>query len=152
MTPARLTPGTRFILGFHLLNIALWFLGQTMAVFAYDTVAGWGLQDPRALIDPAIVEVNRGIGLADTVIMLRLFGTAFVELLRMKYWGAISSWLAFGISLYWPVVFWSCQFFYGQGGIRHNPTQAVAIAVPAFFLGFAVWGSWYLFRIRDRFA
>jgi hypothetical protein len=65
--------GVKVIIGFHVISFLLWSFGQTGAVLAYDTVAEWGFQDPRALIDPVIVEVNRAIGLADTLVMLAGF-------------------------------------------------------------------------------
>jgi hypothetical protein len=136
----------KIIIGFHLLNIFLWTIGQGGAVIAYDLIAEWGLQDPRDLIDPVIVEVNRGIGLADMIIMMPLFIIAVIGLWRLKFYGAIASWLAFGITLYWPVVFWSSQLFYGKAGIKHNPTETFAILFPLLLMIFAIWASWHLFK------
>ena len=70
--------GIKIIIGFHLLNIILWTIGQGGAVISYDTVAKWGLQDPRELIDPIIVEVNRAIGLTDVIILIPLFIIAVI--------------------------------------------------------------------------
>ncbi len=144
--------GIKVILGFHLFNIILWFFGQTLAVFNYDLVASWGLQDQRALIDPIIVEVNRGIALADTIILLPLFVIAFIGLLKSKIYGLITSLLAFGISLYWPVVFWSSQYFFAKEGIKHNPTQIEAIIMPGVIFIIAAWGSWYLYTNIKMFV
>ena len=69
---SKLPRGVKVIIGFHLCSFVLWFFGQSMAVVAYDTVADWGLQGPRDLLDPVIVEVNRGIGLTDTLMRLAL--------------------------------------------------------------------------------
>jgi len=138
--------GLKLIIGFHILNLVLWFFGQTWAVIDYDAVASWGLQDPRALLNPAIVEVNRGIGLADTFILLPIFLLATIGLLRKKFWGAVFSWMAFAITLYWPTVFWCSQFFFASNGITHYPTAISAIILPAIFMGFSIWGSWYLYR------
>lgn len=44
--------GIKFIIGFHILSIIFWVVGQGGAVIAYDTVAQWGLQEPRETIDP----------------------------------------------------------------------------------------------------
>jgi hypothetical protein len=68
-------------------------------------VAKWELQDPRELLNPGIVAVNRGIGLFDMVIMIPLFIIAITGLWRLKFYGAVASWLALGITFYWPVVF-----------------------------------------------
>ena len=65
--------GIKIIIGFHLFNIIMWTIGQGGAVFFYDTVVQWGLQYPRELIDLVIVEVNRGIGLADMLTMIPIF-------------------------------------------------------------------------------
>jgi hypothetical protein len=112
MTKGPLLPlGIKIIVGFHVFSFVLWFIGQSGAVVAYDKMAEWGLQGPRASLDPVIVEVNRAIGLADTIIMLPLFIVAAVGLLRTRFYGAVASWLVFGMTLYWPVVFWISQEF-----------------------------------------
>jgi hypothetical protein len=143
--------GIKVIIGFHVISFLLWSFGQTGAVVAYDTVAAWGFQDPRVLLDPAIVEVNRGIGLADTLVMLPLFVVAVIGLLRRRFFGAMASWLVFGMTLYWPTVFWCSQFFYAQGAIKHQPTAALTIVLPAALMLIAVWGSWYLASTRHQF-
>ena len=102
----RLPLGIKVIIGFHVLSLVMWFFGQTMAVVAYDKVAEWGLQGPRALLDPAVVEVNRAIGLADTIVMLPLFILAAIGLIRKRYYGAVASWLVFGMTLYAAAAVW----------------------------------------------
>jgi hypothetical protein len=146
------TTGVKVIIGFHIVSFVIWFCGQSLAVVAYDTVAGWGLQDPRALIDPVIVEVNRGIGLADTLVQLPLFLVAAFGLLRGRFYGAVASWLVFGMTLYWPVVFWCSQFFYAAAGITHQPVSTITVVLPGAIWLFAGWGSWYLARHRVLFA
>lgn len=147
----RLLLGVKVIIGFHIFSFVTWSFGQSGAVVAYDRVASWGLQDPRALVDPVIVQVNRAIGLTDTFIMLPLFLVATVGLLRRKFYGAVASWLAFGMTLYWPVVFWASQGFYAAADIRHAPTPAAAILLPGALWLIAAWGSWYLFKNRELF-
>jgi hypothetical protein len=141
--------GIKVIIGFHIFSFVIWFFGQTVAVVSYDIVAGWGLQDPRALIDPVIVEVNRAIGLADTLVMLPLFIVATFGLLRRRFYGAIASWLVFGMTIYWPVVFWCSQGFYSSAAIKHSPIQLSFILVPGALVLIACWGSWYLARSRE---
>lgn len=67
-----LPAGVKIILGFHLLTLILWTIGQGGAVVSYDAVAAWGFQDPRDSLGPAIVEVNRGSGFSDCPIQTRL--------------------------------------------------------------------------------
>ncbi len=142
----KLPTGIKVIIGFHLLNILLWTIGQGGAVISYDTVAEWGLQDQRELLNPVIVEVNRGIGLADMIIMIPLFIIAVIGLWRQKFWGAVFSWLALGITLYWPMVFFCSQYFYGGAGIKYQPTQLSVIVILSVILSFTLWASWYLFK------
>jgi len=138
--------GIKVIIGFHLFNIILWTIGQGGAVISYDVVAQWGLQDPRAVIDPAIVEVNRGIGLADMMTILPLFIIAVIGLWHLKFFGAVASWMALGITLYWPVVFFCSQYFYGQAGIKYWPTQMSTNIFLSILHLMAGWASWYLFK------
>jgi hypothetical protein len=147
----KLPVGIKVIIAFHLINIFLWTIGQGGAVISYDVVAKWGLQDPRALIDPAIVEVSRGIGLADMITMIPFFIMAVIGLWRLKFYGAVASWLTLGITFYWPVVFLSSQYFYGQGGIKYNPTPTSVIMFLLLILLFAGWASWYLFQYNKLF-
>jgi hypothetical protein len=151
MNPSRLPLGIKVIVGFHIFSFVIWLLGQTFAIFAYDRVAEWGLQDPRDLVDPIIVEVNRAIGLTDTLVMLPLFVVATIGLLRRRFYGAVASWLAFGMTIYWPVIFWCSQGFYAAAGIKHAPTPIGFILLPGTLLLIACWGSWYLARNRELF-
>lgn len=143
--------GVKAIIGFHVCSFVLWFFGQSLAVVAYDKVAEWGLQDPRVLLDPVIVEVNRGIGLADTLIMLPLFIVATIGLLRRQFYGAVASWLVFGITLYWPVIYWCSQGFYAGAGIQHQPISMVTVVLPGSIWLVACWGTWYLSRNHELF-
>jgi hypothetical protein len=148
---SRLPLGVWIIIVFHVFSLVIWFFGQSMAVVDYDKVASWGLQDPRALVDPTIVEVNRAIGLTVTIVMLPLFIVAVIGLFRRRFYGAIASWLAFGMTLYWPVMFWCSQYFYSAVGIKHAPTQLSTIIIPGALFLIACWGSWYLGRNRGLF-
>ena len=143
--------GIKIIIAFLLLNAVLWTIGQGGSVIAYDTVAKWGLQEPREALDPAIVEVNRGIGLTDIIIQIPLYIIAVIGLMRLKFFGAVAAWLVLGMTLYWPVVFWCSQYFYGKGGIKYQPTAMSAHAILIFILHVAVWAIVYLYRNRELF-
>lgn len=143
--------GVNALILFHLFNVVIWFFGQTLAVIDYDMVAGWGLQEPRELLNPAIVEVNRAIALTDTLIMLPLFCVAAVGLLGMRFYGTVASWLVLGLTLYWPVISWTAQFFYASAGIQHAPTPMINILLPGTLWIIAARGIWYLYRNRELF-
>ena len=148
---ARFPVGIWVVVGFHLLNVLLWSVGQTGALLDYDFVAELGLQDARALVDPVIVQVNKGIAVADTVLMLPLFLLAVVGLVRRRFFGLVTSWLVLGITLYWPLVFWFSQYSYSEAGIRHVPLSGSTVIVPAVFFVMAAWAAWYLARHRGLF-
>ena len=153
MSPAGKVPtGAKVIVVIHLFSFGLWLVGQTGAVVAYDRVAALGLQGPREMLDPVVVEVNRAIGLADTIVMLPLFLFAAVGILRKRFYGAVGSWLVFGMTLYWPVVFFCSQGFYAAMGVRHQPTSPTVVLLPAALMALALWGSWWLGRNRRLFT
>ena len=141
--------GVKFIIGFHILNLIMFVVGQGGAVVAYDTVAEWGLQEARDTIDSVIVVINRGIGLADVIIGVPLFIVAIIGLWRQRYLGFITSWMVFGISLYWTTVAWSKQYFYIQDSIKCEPFNIGIHMVLAFVFLFSLWGSWYLYKKRQ---
>lgn len=152
MREGRLRIGIALLIVFHLFNLVIWFFGQTIAIVNYDLVASWGLQEPRSQIDPAIVAVNRGIALADTIFPIFLFAVAAFGLWSMRWYGAVVSWMIFGWSLNWPLVFWASQAFYAEAGIRHAPTGSAGIILPGALWLIAAWGAVYLYRIRAQFV
>jgi len=148
MVDSRITLGIKLIIAFHGLNLVMWFFGQTWAVFDYDQAAEWGLQDQREFVDPVIVEVNRSIGLTDTLVMFPLHIIGIIGLLRMKMYGAVSSWMAMGMGVYWPMMFWCSQYFYSQVGIKYQPAPPEFIIVPGVFAAISILACWYLFKKR----
>ena len=65
--------GITCIIGFFVLSVILWIIGQGGSLISYDAVAKLGLQEPRERVGPVIVEVNRGIAFADVIIQIPLF-------------------------------------------------------------------------------
>ena len=141
--------GVKFIIGFHMLNLLMFTVGQGGAVVSYDTVAEWGLQEARDTVDPVLVVINRGIGLADVIIGVPLFILAIIGLWRQRYWGCVASWMVFAVSLYWTTVAWCKQYFYLQASVQCEPFNAGTHGVLAFVFLFSLWGSWYLFKKRQ---
>jgi len=147
----KLPTGIKVIIGFHILSTIIWAIGQTGAIFFYDTVASWGLQDLRKLSDPVIVELNRGIGLVDSIVLLPLFVIAAAGLWRMKFFGAVASWMVLGINLYWPLEAICMRLFFGRAGIMHVPFDIGSNIILVLIVTFAGWASWYLFKNRNLF-
>ena len=143
--------GIKCIIGFHILNIIIWIIGQGGAVVAYDTVAQWGLQEPRATIDPFILMINQAIGLADFIIGVPLFIIAAVGLWQMRFYGFVFSYMVLGISFYWTTVAWVKQYFYLQAGVKSLPFDIGTHGMLAFVFLFSLWASWHLFKNRRLF-
>ena len=144
-------PGIKLIIGFFILNLIMFVVGQGGAVVSYDYVAQLGLQEARETIDPVIVVVNRGIGLADVLIGVPLFILAIIGLWRLRYYGAVFSWMVLGISVYWTTVAWAKQSFYMQAAVKSQPFDVGVHGVLAFIFIFSLWASWYLFKYRTLF-
>lgn len=147
----KVTPGIKLIIGFLILNLIIFIFGQGGAVVSYDFVAKLGLQEARETVDPIIVVINRGIGLADVLIGVPLFILAITGLWRLRFYGAVFSWMVLGISLYWPAVAWAKQSFYIQASVKCEPFNAGVHGVLAFVFVFSIWAAWYLFRNRKLF-
>lgn len=144
--------GFKLIIGFFILNLLMFVIGQGGAVVSYDYVAKIGLQETRESIDPVIVVVNRGIGLGDVLIGVPLFIMAITGLWRLRFYGAVFSWMILGISFYWTTVAWAKQSFYIQASVKSQPFDIGVHAVLAFVFIFSVWASWHLFKNRKLFA
>ena len=145
----RVPLGIWLIIGFFVLSTAIWVFGQGGALVAYDTVASLGFQDVRESVDPILVQVNRGIAFADVVVQVPLFVVAIIGLWRLRFYGAVASWLASGIHVYWPTAAWSKQYLHLQAGVKCEPFAPSLHGILAFFLLFAIWASWYLYRNRQ---
>ena len=143
--------GIKLIIGFFILNLLMFVIGQGGAVVSYDYVAKLGLQEARETIDPVIVVINRGIGLADVLIGVPLFILAIIGLWRLRFFGAVFSWLILGISFYWTTVAWAKQSFYIQASLKCQPFDIGVHGVLAFVFIFSVWASWHLFKNRKIF-
>ncbi len=147
----KLSLGIKLIIGFFILNLIMFVFGQGGAVVSYDYVAKLGLQEARETIDPVIVVINRGIGLADVLIGVPLFVLAIIGLWRLRFYGAVFSWMVLGISFYWTTVAWVKQSFYIQASVKCEPFNAGVHGVLAFVFVFSIWASWHLFKNRKLF-
>jgi len=144
--------GMTFIIGFFILSIAMWIIGQGGAIIAYDFVAELGFQhDIRENVDPVMIETGRGIAFGDVVIQLPLFILGVIGLWRLRYYGVVASWMALAIHLYWITVAWAKQYFYLNASFTCEPFPVSLHGVLAFFFLFSVWASWYLFKKRAIF-
>jgi hypothetical protein len=147
----KVTPGIKLIIGFFILNLIIFIIGQGGAFVAYDFAANLGLQEARETADPIIILVNRGIGLADFLVGVPLFILAIIGLWHLRFFGLVFSWMVLGISLYWPTVAWAKQSVYIQASVECEPFNLGTHGVLAFVFIVSLWASWYLFKNRKLF-
>jgi len=147
----RLTLGVKFIIGFYILNIIFWVVGQGGSVIAYDTVAQWGLVEARETVDPFCIVINKAIGLADVMIAPPIFIIATIGLWKMRFYGLMTSFMGFGIGFYWTAIAWVKQTSLIQAGVKCEPFDAGTHIMLAFVFLFSLWGSWYLYKNRLQF-
>jgi hypothetical protein len=149
--PKKMQLGIKFIIGFHILNIIIWIVGQGGAVIAYDTVAQWGLQEARETVDPFCIVINKAIGLADVIIAPPIFIIATIGLWKMRFYGLMTSYMCFGIGFYWTAIAWVKQIFLTQAGVKCEPFDVGIHGMLGFVFLFSIWGSWYLYKNRLQF-
>lgn len=142
---ASLTGGIKVLLSFLIFHLAI-VLTQTWALFDYDLMARNKLQEPRFLADEAVVQSNRAICAAHSVVMLPLSIIAIVGLLRHQFYGVICTWMLLGTALYWPVNFVASRFTYASAEIRHVELNGGDFGICLFVFSFACWGSCLLCR------
>jgi len=147
----RPTLGIKFIIGFYILNIIFWVVGQGGSVIAYDTIASWGLVEARETVDPFCIVINKAIGLADVIIGPPIFIIATIGLWKMRFYGLMASFMGFGIGFYWTAIAWVKQIFLVQAGVKSEPFDIGTHGMLAFVFLFSVWGSWYLYKNRLQF-
>ena len=147
----KLTLGTKLIIGFYILNIIFWVVGQGGSVIAYDTVASWGLVEAKETVDPFCVVINKAIGLADVIIGPLIFIIAVIGLWKMRFYGLMTSFMGFGIGFYWTTIAWVKQSFLIKAGIKAEPFDVGTHGMLAFVFLFSIWGSWYLYKNRLQF-
>lgn len=142
----------RIIIGFLVVSVFIWIVGQGGAVVAYDSVAALGFHPERDHVDPITVLVTQGIAVGDVLIQLPFFVAAILGLARLRFYGAAAAWIGLGINLYWITVAWAKQWYYLQAGVDTEPFGLSLHAPLAFMFLFSAWAIWYLFRNRSLFA
>jgi hypothetical protein len=147
----RFPTGVRIIIGFFVVSVLIWVVGQGGAVVTYDRVAELGFHPERDQVDPITVLVTQGIAVGDVLIQLPFFLVAILGLWRLRFFGVAAAWIALGINLYWTSVAWAKQFYYLQAGVDTEPFGFPVHAPLAFIFLFSAWASWYLYVNRTSF-
>lgn len=125
------------------------FLGQVMAYINYDLAVSLGLQESRDAITGIGVAMNKGFGVADTVVYIPLIIIGLVGLFMRRTWGLFSMAGAYAVTMYFPVVCLLMLFFArGEPGFNFTRFVPYTIFLTIIFL-YGLWGLWYVYSRRD---
>ena len=135
--PVGRLPTTRFYsLIFFLILHLLIVVTQVWAVFDYDRVASYKLQEPRVLADEGVVQSNRAIGIGSALVVLPLNLLAIYGNLCRKgaAWNTHATCALLGLSTYWPVVFLASRYTYPSGEVRCVSLQGEDLGICLFMI------------------
>lgn len=139
----------------QLFSIVIFFLGQTLCIFFYDLTVQMGLQDDIDDIGPALVQVNRSFGVADTVLYLPLLISSVLGLVwKRRKPSLICTAASAGIHSYWSLVAMSIVFLEGRNGDTvtdwnyYVPMSTYAVCCFYFAYGIAVLTFLYVYMDR----
>jgi len=128
-----------------LLNI-LFLLGQTMAIIDYDLAVELGFQEPVSDVTEVGVALNKGFGLADTIVYVPLFVLGIIGLIKKHRMGFYAMFAAMGITVYWPVVSLSTVFYAkGAKGWFFNDYTAYTVIL-LLVVCYGIWGMSLLIK------
>ena len=126
--------------------VLLFLLGQTVSLFDYDMVAGWGLQEPVDEVSPVGVAFLKGYALGDTLFYIPLFLLGVLGLLRRRKWGVFAMTGALAISVYWPITVLYAVFI-GRDAMTLPAEKYLVFSIflPLIMI-FGLWGMRYLYN------
>ena len=121
-------------------------LGQTMSFIDYNFTVVLGLQESKEIVGEMGVAVNKGFGVADTIIYTPLLLAGLIGFWKRERWGLWALGGALAITAYWPLV---CLFFLffakGSPGFNFSSYLSYTIILVSITL-YGLWGLWYLYK------
>ena len=137
-------------IGFWSVQVPGWLLlaylvyAQAIPAFDYHLGVQMGTQEPAEKISRVGVAFWYGFAFADLVIYIPLLAAGLMGLLRRTDWSQPVAAAAFGITVYWPVVFLAAVVdARGAPGWILPDETAYWIVLPLI----AVWGIWGLWQV-----
>ena len=140
----RLTWSLKILIGFLMFHLLI-TLTQTWAFFDYDRMALLKLQEPRFLAAEAVVQSNRAICVAHSIVMVPLSVLGIFGLLQHSFYGVVCTWMVLGTAMYWPVNFVASRYTYSSAGIKHVELRGEDFGICIFVFVSALWGSWTMY-------
>ena len=129
--------------------LVMMFLGQVMSYINYDFTVSLGLQESEYSVTAIGVAMNKGFGVADTIVYIPLIIIGLVGMWLRRTWGLHAMAGAFAVTMYFPVVCLLFLFFArGVDGFNFANFKAYAIFLTIVFL-YGLWGMWYLYSRRE---
>ncbi len=129
--------------------LIMMFMGQVMSYIDYDFTVSLGLQESQHAVTDVGVALNKGFGVADTLVYIPLIVVGLVGMWLRKGWGLFAMAGAFAVTMYFPA---ACLFtlFFARGAPGFNFTRFTpySIFLAIVFL-YGLWGLCYLYVRRD---
>ena len=142
--------GFWILIAIGLLLSVLLLAGQTMAIFNYELIVSWGLQESVNEVGKVGVAYAKGFGFGDTLIYLPLLFAGIIGLLKDKQWGYLTMFGALAITAYWPMV---CLYalFVDRIAITLTPDKylSYSILLPLITV-YGLWGMWYILKSQKQ--
>ena len=143
--------GLNVIITYHILAFIAWLIFQTNSLWTREEVASWSMPDISSCYD-AMSEVSIegyplgtptvAVTFADFVVVLPLTMFAASGLLNREFYGAVSSWMIFGMNIYRTMmIFW--QAVMSREFVATEPLPIIERTIIYFNLAFSIWGSWF---------
>ena len=92
------------LLSSFLVVVLLLLVGQGVGLVNYDYATRLGLQEPKELIGPFGVAMNRCFCIADVLVYTPLTLAALVGMVQQRTWSLPVTAAVLGISAYWPII------------------------------------------------
>ena len=103
-----LSIGLIAIIVYHILSLIAWITLQAISLAKNEEFLSWSMPDTSSCYDISDVAVNGyplgtqivAVAFADFVILLPLVLAAITGLINQEFYGAVGSWMVFGINIY----------------------------------------------------
>ncbi|NOX61362.1 MAG: hypothetical protein GXP42_05375 [Chloroflexi bacterium] len=132
------------IIVFFIFSLLMLLMGQALAVVDYELTVQLGMQESVEAISEFGVQINRGVGAADTLVQLPLILLSLVGLWRRRRWALTTTAAVMGVTAYWPVsAAFMMLFLQGAPGYAFVPPPSYWFILTV-LAAFGVWGLFYL--------
>mmetsp|Transcript_19845 Transcript_19845/g.32013 ORF Transcript_19845/g.32013 Transcript_19845/m.32013 type:complete len:183 (+) Transcript_19845:49-597(+) len=138
------------IIVLQLLSVVILLLGQTLAIFFYDLAVQMRLQEDGDEVGPAVVQINRAYGMADTILYIPIIVSSVLGLTwKKRRESIICTAASAGIHSYWSIQGFFTYIFEATndvpGWTYNTPVSAYLFCLFYFCFGIGVLTFLYVY-------